>query len=390
MSFSLSSYRWAGRATVTVGALAAVGALAFFYTHMQVPHADEHARLQAELSRLELLETSLDARVLEARFGLSGSYDPVAQTDAQLREVRNSVARRLANLYPDRPAELFRPLEAYSARLAEKRDRIDRFKTENAVLDNSARYFPTVAAMAERATGDSALSRLRSATLTYLATTSPDDARRLDEAISDAAKRLPDYSGDARRDAGLAVAHARAIARSSTASTRLLHEAADVSAIRQGKALAAAYRVRFEAQERQAGVYRLMLFSLCLKLLGSVAFFVLRLRASAAALRREQNDLERRVLERTSEVTQARENLESLLIQLRSVATQVKYQAEGVATNGRQLDLVVGGATESDQRRDRVDGERLAGRRAWRRLSATLSLQTVSRRRAALPRPWKP
>ncbi len=117
--------------------------LAVFYLQRKGYSEHEHERFQATLWRLQNLDSSFNEDLLRARFTLLENYD---RFQTYQDEMAGLVADDLA---PPRfvraavRAELGLAARELSALLQTRRQWFERFKSLNAVLSNSRRYFPT-------------------------------------------------------------------------------------------------------------------------------------------------------------------------------------------------------------------------------------------------------
>lgn len=142
-----SLYRGATALALLAG-IAAVGVR--WYAWSTAVDPIEHEAHLGRIRRIETLGHRLNEQVLRAHDGLSGSYDPLVHTMRELADLHEAVhsAPRFVDARPHQ--DLDGALAACVAVLEAQDDLVERFKTDNAVLRNSLRYFPTAAAELSR------------------------------------------------------------------------------------------------------------------------------------------------------------------------------------------------------------------------------------------------
>jgi diguanylate cyclase (GGDEF)-like protein/PAS domain S-box-containing protein len=104
------------------------------------PHA--HYRYLASLRSLQQADVELNAAVLASRAGLLQNYDSVARHLDAIRGLTRAIAELPEFLAADRRAPLLAKAREITAIHQRKADLIDGFRRGNAVLRNSADYFP--------------------------------------------------------------------------------------------------------------------------------------------------------------------------------------------------------------------------------------------------------
>ena len=240
------------------------------------------ATLQA-LDDFALAQASLHRDVLQARAGLLRNYDSLVKA---LDEMRDAAARLRSG------AETYGldegPTDRLAASIAEQEELTERFKTGNALLQNSLSYVGLLStSQAFGAKNDQAAvttGALAAAILYLTRDTSPDAVRALEERIGRFAAQAPAVGADAEA------------ARALLAHARLLHDllpAVDETlralvAVPRGSPLDEV-RARFSARqfeiEMTAQRFRVSLYLASLLLLVMLALLGLRLRSRAIALR---------------------------------------------------------------------------------------------------------
>jgi two-component system, sensor histidine kinase and response regulator len=132
-------------------AAGAVSLLTFLFVQQRPADEGRHDRVMRDFQLIERLDAEINADLLSSRYDLLRSYDPFVK---KLEEMRAAGARlRLIPAQMSRPSRepMLRLLAGESELLASKAQLVERFKSENAVLKNSLRYFPVLIGEASQA-----------------------------------------------------------------------------------------------------------------------------------------------------------------------------------------------------------------------------------------------
>jgi len=116
--------------------------LGFFYYKSTAIDAKQHVKISSELRNLHQLEERLDQFALQRRVGILRNYDPLVQIQQQIQSIIEQLSVAHPVLFLRDESELSRHFAEYIKLRAEKRELIETFKSQNAVLRNSVRYFP--------------------------------------------------------------------------------------------------------------------------------------------------------------------------------------------------------------------------------------------------------
>jgi len=135
---------------LSIGAAAAL-LLTFLFVQQRPVNPEQHDRYLGDLLEMRELDAEINRDLLSSRYGLLSSYDPFVHEIAE-------AGRTLVDLR-DIPASIGGPnreqiqelLKRESEVLAHKARLVETFKSEDAVLRNSLRYFPVLIAEASAA-----------------------------------------------------------------------------------------------------------------------------------------------------------------------------------------------------------------------------------------------
>lgn len=115
------------------------------YAERERVEGPEHDRYVHDVRSLQALDARLNEQVMQSRQALVTHYDDLARTVTLLRQVHGRL-ERTPHFLPAANAEAIRAAaKASSEALAEKVRLVESFKSQNAVLRNSSRFFPVAA-----------------------------------------------------------------------------------------------------------------------------------------------------------------------------------------------------------------------------------------------------
>ena len=126
-----------------VAAVAAGGFAAYDARYRQGPKLND--RYSRDLRELQALDARLDGEVMRSRQGLVAHYDEIVRARAAEDAVMKRLALAPEFARPNEKQELADLVSRLSVALEEKSALVEEFKTENAVLRNSVRFFPVAA-----------------------------------------------------------------------------------------------------------------------------------------------------------------------------------------------------------------------------------------------------
>jgi signal transduction histidine kinase len=247
-------------------------------------NAPSYAMTLQAFNDYALAEASLHRDVLQARSGLLRDYDSLngaaqAMEDAVTRLRSHAQAERLDT----------GPVERLAAAVVQQQELMERFKTSNALLQNSLTYVGLLSTSPAFRAQDAQLvpaTDALAAAILYLSRDPSDDAvKALRQRIERFAEQAPAVGPDAEAARAM-LAHARLLYGELPARDATLKAFIGVpsrESLEEARALFSQHRSRVEAGEQH---YRLLLYLVSLLLLIMLVLLGLRLRARAVALRR--------------------------------------------------------------------------------------------------------
>ena len=267
-----------------VGVLLLLGLLTWLLVRGLDTNAAAYATTLRAFDDLALADASLDRDVIQARTGLLGNYDSVVKA-ADLME--DAVARLRS--YAGTEGLDAGPIDDLAATVAQKEQLTERFKTANALLQNSLSYVgqlstgPTVDA---RDVQLAPITGALAAAILHLARdTSPEAAKTLQDQIDRFAAQAP-TAGPEAAAAQTLLAHARllhGLLPSVDTTLRVLVALPGEQPLEETRALFSRHHSAVEATARH---FRLLLYLVSLLLIVLLVRLAVRLRVRGLALRR--------------------------------------------------------------------------------------------------------
>jgi len=132
-------------AMLAIGLLGLILLLTWLFIQADAVSPHAHYRYQAALRSLRQADVELNAAVLASRTGLLQNYDPMVRQLRVVREHGRAIAALPEFLSAGARAALRVKVDELVALQEEKATMVDRFQRGNAVLRNSADYFPQAA-----------------------------------------------------------------------------------------------------------------------------------------------------------------------------------------------------------------------------------------------------
>ena len=231
-----------------------------------------------------LAEASLHRDVLQARAGLLRNYDTFA---IAMEAMEDAVARLRSHAQAERLDG--GPVDRLAATVAQQEELTERFKSSNALLQNSLSYVGLLSTSPAFAAQDAQLApatgAMAAALLHLRRDASPDAVSALQERIDRFAAQAPTVGPDAEAARAL-LAHARLLQDLVPGVDETLKNIVVAPSRQPLEEIRALFAQRRSAVEATAQRFRLLLYLVSLLLLVILVHLGLRLRARALALRR--------------------------------------------------------------------------------------------------------
>jgi PAS domain S-box-containing protein len=263
----------------------------------------EHERFQAGVWRLKHLDATFNEDLLRARFSLLESYDDFERYLREMGQITEALEVPPRFVDAKGRAGIAASAEKFATLLRERQGLFERFKSRNAILANSRRYFPVAVTELARRLGEAASDRELSRTIQEVTgvllanAASADDLRAdassvLDQMVSWAA-RNPSHPES--RFVSSLVRHAHQLLVGKSELDTLTRELLALPAAAEVEQLSHLYELELATALHRTHQYRTFLYALggLLVAVAAYAFW---------ALRDANRGLEVRVKERTAQL----------------------------------------------------------------------------------------
>jgi len=266
------------------GVLLLLALLTWLLVHGIVTNAPDYAEALKAFDDFALAEASLHRDVLQARAGLLRDYDSLGTAEGAMEDavahLRSHAVRERLNSGP---------LDRLAATVAQYEELTERFKTNNALLQNSLSYVGLLSTSPVFGVKNAQLApttgALAAAVLHLTSDTSSDALQTLRDRIAEFQLQAPTGGADAEAAQAL-LAHARLLHDLLPALNVTLESIVSVPSREPLEATRAAFAYRQAGVEATAQRYRLALYLVSLLLIVVLVRLGLRLRVRAQALRR--------------------------------------------------------------------------------------------------------
>ncbi|MCK5717509.1 MAG: GHKL domain-containing protein [Thiomargarita sp.] len=313
--------------------------LIFLYQKTQLVDTEQHNQVISTLGTLKQLEAVWINQVLHSRLALNNNYDAMADTWITLETTHQRWQDfQLKRIYGENIAHAEYQKTAYLAQITKRREYIEQFKSVNAILSNSVRYFPTAVSELMRLEDTKLLvgdvNALLSAVLRY--SLLPEKETQIQKLIDNLQEKGALSEQDIRSQINIIASHARTILKYRPYIDAILEQINILSTAQKIDLLTTTYVNLQDARLNESTPYHQMLMVFSGLLLLLILFIAYRLRVSYTALNRANqqlktaNDtLEQRVTERTRILSHTLEQLKDSQMQL--------VQSEKMASLGQMV-----------------------------------------------------
>jgi signal transduction histidine kinase/DNA-binding response OmpR family regulator len=256
---------------MSMGAGAAL-LLTFLFVQQRPVDTGQHDRYLSDLLLMRELDAEINRDLLSSRYGLLSSYDPFVQKLEETRKARADLQHIPPFISGRKRNQIEQLLKRESEVLSEKARLVETFKSENAVLGNSLRYFPVLIAEASAAAAESKDTELQDHLANLLRDILLYDLTRHSNLAGPLNAEIALLDGDAARHPRLKAilgsvrAHATTIT-SVKLQVEALNEELNSLSI-SPDAIAVAYMGEYEQALKIGEIYRLFLYLCSVILLG--------------------------------------------------------------------------------------------------------------------------
>jgi PAS domain S-box-containing protein len=260
-----------------------------------------HQRYTSQLRQVQELDARLNQQVLQTRLGLITYYDPLDQHLAQIKQLQTQLQQIPAAVGGNRNS-ITQLIQTHIQSYQQKKQYIDRFKSQQAILRNSLAYFPiAITTLTQQPNLDITLTQdldqLLQHTLLFNQTTTDtlkplieQDIQRIRTTVQAIVQADPQLANLQQSEIERAIAHAQMIVQQRPQVDRSLDLILNLPTRQNGEAIAQAYFQAYQQALDTANLYRLALYVLSTILVMAIAAAIIRqLRQSALALQRSES-----------------------------------------------------------------------------------------------------
>jgi diguanylate cyclase (GGDEF)-like protein/PAS domain S-box-containing protein len=272
--------------------LAAISLLSFLYAKTQSFDQQQHNRIVANLSQFKQLDATLNQDVIESRSHLLNNYDPIVRSLSRLHAVTNGFVAGPSSIYHRGQADIDAQIDALNNTLIEKESFVERFKSHNAILNNSLKYFPVVTdeliklVMASKGGDDLTLllGKLLTDVLIYNLTASPELKQQISRSLDSLSAKRDSASPEVLSSLDILISHARTILVNKGEVDDLVAGIIHTPSAQASDKLIQAYQAYVNQSMRRVNIYRFYLYLFSITLLAYIIHILFKLRHTADEL----------------------------------------------------------------------------------------------------------
>lgn len=284
----------------------AIGMLSWLYSKSTAVEPEKHLAFVSGMRSIKQMDANLNQDALRARYNLLVHYDPFVATLDQLHAHSSPFTQEPFTSYlQDLDPRLQKQISALKATIDAKTTLIEQFKSRNAVLKNSLRYFPTLTTQllgqskrTQQARLNEAVNRIEQALLILNLTEDNDLEQAIRTEIKQLHSLLPQLSPDLTAETRTLILHTETILITKHEVDALVDSILAAPLQSTVSALSLAYDESNGQAMRYSSIYRSLLYLFSVLLLAYVFYAIVRAKLTALALVKINNKLRKEVAER--------------------------------------------------------------------------------------------
>ncbi|MDY6803074.1 MAG: adenylate/guanylate cyclase domain-containing protein [Cyanobacteriota bacterium] len=267
---------------------------AFLFVRSQAIDFDKHNLYISDLRLINEIDARINQNILQARYGLINSYDPITEDLTKLDVTLESLKKTPGFLDADSQDRLQEILAIYTKILRQKEQLIEDFNGANALVKNSLAYLPiAVANTVSENSADSnyeaifLLNNLLRDILIYNASPRDDLVNEIAADIKTLLEEREEISSPiSDSDLDIVLGHSRIILENLPRVNSLINEIVNLPTNEVSEQLSESYDRSYQEAIATTNIYRFLLYLLSILLLISISGSIIRkLRKSAAAIK---------------------------------------------------------------------------------------------------------
>ena len=284
----------------------AIGILSWLYSKSTAVEPEKHLAFVSGMRSIKQLDANLNQDVLRARYNLLVHYDPFVSTFNQLQALSSSFSHEPFTRYlQDLDPALQRQVLLLKAAIEDKAMQIEQFKSRNAVLKNSLRYFPTLTTQLLKEAKQSqqtqlfeAVNQIEQAILILNLTGGTELEQTVQAKLKQLQGLLPRLPNNFVVEIHTLISHTETILTTKREVDTLANNILSAPLQNTVNGLSQIYEEANGRAMRHSSNYRALLYLFSILLLGYVFYAVVRVKLGAFALEIANKKLRKEVLER--------------------------------------------------------------------------------------------
>lgn len=320
---------------LSIVGLLTFGSLIFFYQRSESHLNKTHQDVLKMFLTAKQVDTALEKDLLKSRSFFLLNYDPIVDNENEVEQICPRLKGPEFAIYNSLAKPLDVAIDEYCASLDSKLDKIENFKSKNAILRNSIYYLQKLSyeEFGDKGHGGAAgvqkkiQSDLIKLSLAYLLVSTAETHEAFYQVILKAKSHAKVDSGNLMSIAS----HASRIYELKDVLDLLTTEIVNSNTSDLLENVRQQYFNSYSKEESTAGVYRQLLFGACVLFLIFVIYNILQIWKSAQQLSEANSNLEQRVLERTKEL---KESQETIIQQQQVLVASAKMSSLGEMAGG--------------------------------------------------------
>lgn len=289
--------------TASIGAICLIVFLIYNNTNREIV---EHANILRQFERAKAADHNLNENILRLRTFMLNTYDPLVREVAKLRKICKEM-RELPEYSALREFSTKQSLEAYCTAVDAKAALIERYKTENSVLQNSIKFLPSIVTQFR----NHQLSRQAHELLAAVLIFHLEPTDELSHDIKSQIRILSRAGGTERKTLESLNRHATVILTRSAARRSLERQILGADFLKDLKRLDSDYLGSYQSKRRRALFVYYFLILTCVGMGFWLTRMFFKLKAATESLSDMNLNLERKVEQRTRELSDAMKQLAS-------------------------------------------------------------------------------
>jgi hypothetical protein len=251
-----------------------------------------HVRIVAHFEQLREQDVRLNQFVLQSRYQLLRNYDPLVATQQNIVTLLDTLENDQPSLFSRGEQPLASEFKRYRQLFEAKFVLVEDFKSHNAVLRNSATYFPLAVQQLRRQPGsaqrDQLLNGLLESVLMYDRQASPSQRKNAEALMA----KLLKLASPPATELVMLAKHVAIILDYQVEVDQLIKDITLSQSTAEGNTLFALYGQHYAQMQQSADRYRLALALLAASMLGYVAWMVTALQRARRTLTDSLHELE--------------------------------------------------------------------------------------------------